>query len=261
VRNRVLGAVAALLLAALGTALVMMYVGGAEERAFAGVETTPILIVTQPVPAGTPADIALQSAELQELPARAVAADAVVDGAAVADLVTTVDLVVGEQLLSSRFASPEKVTADEAIEVPTGEQELSISLDAERTVGGQLVPGDTVGVFISIGNGTEQLPSPEFRSTGFSIHKVLVTNIQSAPAPPAAEPAAEPTSEPIDIEDESTDSEVLPIGELMFTFSVTAEEAEKIVWGREFGTLWLSREPANAIEDGTRVITRENVLQ
>lgn len=255
-RNRVFGAIAALLLAALGTALVMMYVGGAEERAFAGVETTPVLVVTQPVPAGTPADVALQSAQLQELPARAVAADAIADGAAVSDMVTTVDLVAGEQVLSSRFASPEEVAAREAVEVPVGEQEISFSLDAERTVGGQLEPGDTVGVFISIGDVVEGIVG----STRFSVHKVLVTNIQSTPTPPAADPA-EANAQAEGSGNVSEETDVLPTGELMFTVAVTAEEAEKIVWGREFGILSLSREPADAIENGTREITRENVLQ
>lgn len=255
-RSRVLGAAAAVLLAIVGTWLMMTYVSGAEERAWAGVETTAVLVVTEAVPAGTASDVALLSVEQQELPAKAIAEGVVVDTASLAGQVTTVDLVPGEQLLSTRFAPPEEADAEAespVVELPAGYQELSISLDAERTVGGKLAAGDTVGVFISIGNKTETGPTV----THLTLHKVLITDIQGGSSPRTSEDAApEPAAE-----EPAAPTDALPSNALMFTLALTSAEAEKVVWGQEFGTIWLSLEPEDAVEDGTQQITRENVHQ
>ena len=163
--------------------------------------------------------------------------------ATISGLVTTVDLVPGEQLLWSRFIDPaEEGTAD--IEVPEGMQEVSILLEPQRMVGGDITPGDTVGVFVSLGAGVYQIPVPV---THLTLHKVLVTSVQGLPT--AVEGEAAP------------DASGVPEGSLIVTLARPAPDAEKLVFGQEFGTIWLSKEPAGATEDGTRELTPEGIYR
>src|SRR4051794_28275219 len=105
-RRRLLAALAALLLAALGAVVLLAYVRGADSRALAGVQTVGVLVVDQPIPEGTPAEDLTALVRTEQLPARAAVPGRVSDLSALAGEVATVDLQPGEQLLASRFAAP-----------------------------------------------------------------------------------------------------------------------------------------------------------
>ena len=241
-KSRVLASVAAVVLAVAGSILLIAYTNGAEQRALAGVQTAEVLIISAAVPAGTPADVVLRSATKQAVPAKALAADAVSDPAAISGLVTTVDLVSGEQLLSTRFRDPATSQDPGGIPVPAGMQEVSILLEPQRSVGGRLEAGDTVGVFISIGAG---ITKPPAELTHLTLHKVLVTAVQGTPA------QAEGST--------SGASSGAPSEDVLVTLALTAADAEKVVYGQEFGTIWLSDEPSTAGQDGTRELSREGI--
>lgn len=239
-KSRVLALIAAGVLAVAGSFLLMAYTNGAEQRAFAGVQTSEVLIVSAAVPAGTPAGVVLQSATTQEVPAKARPADAVTDPAAITGLVTTVDLVPGEQLLSTRFADPATTQNPGSITVPAGMQEVSILLEPQRAVGGRVQAGDTVGVFIST-----KAPAEVSHLT---LHKVPVTAVQGAV--------------PAEMKDAAAGSNAGAASKsVMVTLALTAADAEKLVYGQEFGTIWLSDEPLTAGEDATRELTREGVYK
>jgi pilus assembly protein CpaB len=225
-------------LAIAGTFLLIAYTNGAEQRALAGVQTAEVLIISAAVPAGTPGDVVLQSASKQAVPAKAVPADAVTDPATISGLVTTVDLVPGEQLLSTRFRDPATSPTPGTAAVPAGMQEVSILLAPQRSVGGRLQAGDTVGVFVSLKTPAEV--------THLALHRVLVTAVQGTPA--AADPASGASS--------GAASE-----DVMVTLALTAADAEKVVYAQEFGTIWLSDEPSTAGQEGTRELTREGIYK
>ncbi|MCU1518656.1 MAG: cpaB [Pseudarthrobacter sp.] len=232
--SRILAAVTAAVLATAGSVLLIAYTNGAEERAFAGVQTAEVLIIGAEVPAGTPADVVLQSATRQAVPAKAVPADAVTDPASISGLVSTVDLVPGEQLLSSRFQDPAMLQTPGTVAVPAGMQEVSILLNPQRSVGGRLQAGDTVGVFVS-------MKAPEV--THLTLHKVLVTAARGTSAA-----ADDPTS------GAATE-------DVLITLALTAADAEKVVYAQEFGAIWLSDEPSTAVQEGTRELTREGIFK
>jgi pilus assembly protein CpaB len=238
VNSRVLAAVAAAVLAIAGTFLLIAYTNGAEQRALAGVQTAEVLILSAAVPAGTPADVVLKSASKQAVPAKALPADAVSDPAAISGLVTTVDLVPGEQLLSTRFRDPATMQTPGTVAVPAGMQEVSILLAPQRSVGGRLQAGDTVGVFVSLKTPAEV--------THLTLHRVLVTALQGTPA--ADDPASDASS--------GAASE-----DVMVTLALTAADAEKVIYGQEFGTIWLSDEPSTAVQEGTRELIREGIYK
>ena len=238
-RRRLLAASAALVLALVGTVVLVAYVRGADARALAGIRTVDVLVVRQPVPAGTTATELAALVEVQQVPAKAAAEGRVVDLDDLDGQVATVDLEPGEQLLAARFAGPDDRLAPGTVAVPAGASEVSVLLEPQRAIGGRLVAGDTVGVLISL-----DLPS-----THVVLHRVLVTQVQGAPAPAADSGEVETASA----------GSAAPSASLMVTLAVTAEQAEGVVFGAEHGSLWLTLEPEGADLDGTEVVTADNV--
>ena len=66
---------------------------------------------------------------MQVLPAKAVAAGTLSSLATISGQVATTDLQPGEQLLASRFVDPASLEDADQIEIPTGMQQLSVSLE------------------------------------------------------------------------------------------------------------------------------------
>jgi pilus assembly protein CpaB len=243
VRRRLLAACAALVLLVVGTAVLVAYVHGADARAFAGAQPVQVLVVDQPIPAGTPGSALTELVRTDTVPAKAAVEGRVTDLGELTGLVATTDLQPGEQLLAGRFRSPDTMQAPGTVAVPKGLQEISVLLDPQRAVGGRLAAGDTVGVYLSL---TEPL-----KQTHAVLHRLLVTQVQGAPAAPA--PDAEATVDPA--------SSSAPASSLMVTLAVDAQDAETVVFGAEHGTLWLSLEPKGSETGGTRVVQPDNVYR
>lgn len=241
-KTRIIGAAAAILMAVIGTVLVLSYVGGAEARALAGTETVDVLVAAKDIPEGTPAEQLASFVTTEQVPAKVVPAGVVADLADLAGQVAAVDLVAGEQLLAARFASPADLPEEGTVAVPEGMQELTISLEPHRVVGGQLAPGDTVGVFFSLEEGPDE---GQGAVTHLTLNKVLVTAVQGLAAAEGTEGAAAP----------------VPAGPVLVTLAVSAADAEKIVYAQEFARTWLSKEPASADTTGTRTLTKEGLYR
>jgi pilus assembly protein CpaB len=245
VRRRVLAAFAAILLLVVGSFVLLAYVRGADERALAGVQTVEVLVVDQKIPAGTAGDQLKGMVRTELVPAKVALDGRVTDLDTLSGHVASADLQVGEQLLTSRFTTTDELQVAGTVAVPDGLQEISVLLEPQRVIGARLVAGDTVGVYLSqeLQNGTKQ--------THGVLHHVLVTQVQGAPAPLAADAEAEAASGP--------PAAGAPAAALMVTLAVTARDAELVVFGMEHGTLWLSLETEGDDTSGTRVIDQDNV--
>jgi pilus assembly protein CpaB len=246
---------AALVLLAVGTAVLLAYVRGADARALAGVRTTEVLVADRVIPEGTPADRLTDLVRIEVLPRKAAVEGRVTDLDELAGLVTTVDVQPGEQLLTSRFGEAETGGAAGTVAVPPGLQEVSVLLEPQRAVGGRLGAGDTVGVVVSIGDGKDT------GETHAVLHEILVTQVQGAPAP--VDPEAEAQVEAAADEGTGTASAgaSVPTQSLMVTLAVSAAQAEAVVYGIEHGSLWLSLEPAGAKTGGTDVLDAGNIYE
>jgi pilus assembly protein CpaB len=237
VPRRVIAAVVAGLLAVVGAALLVGYVSQADARAMAGLDAVDVLVVTKPIAEGTSSADLKGSIEATTLPAAAVVPEALTSLDSVKGLVTVTGLVPGEQLVPERFSSPESLTPSGAVDVPDGQQEVSVLLDAQRVLGGQVSAGDHVGVFVS-------LTEPD--RTSLSLQKVLVTRI--AGTPPA--------------DGESSDASAAALdGSVLVTLALNAHDAEKVVFGAEHGAVWLSLQNDATATGGAAVVTEENVFQ
>jgi pilus assembly protein CpaB len=237
-KRRVIAAIAAVLLAGMGAVLLLAYVGNADRRAVAGLEPRDVLVVIAPVPKGTTAEALSKLVSTKTLPAVSVVEGALTSVASITGQVATTNLEPGEQVLASRFADPATLAHADDTLTPPGMQQLTVSLDRQRVLGGNLTAGSAVGVFVSLPKDGE---SPA--QTHLVQHRVLVTKVDgTSPSQPEGDTPAADSDAP-----------------LLVTLAVKARDAEVLVYGAEHGTVWLSLEPADAVETGTRVVTRENV--
>ncbi|WP_430332003.1 Flp pilus assembly protein CpaB [Rhodococcus sp. ACT016] len=240
-RTRLIAAIAAVVLAVVGTTALIAYVRGADARALEGTRTVDVLVATQPIPKNTPAASLVGTVAAKELPEMAVLPDRVTSLDQLAGQVAITDLLPGEQLVRARFADPATARSKDQGGLPEGMQEVTVLLEPQRALGGHIAAGDTVGVALSF-----QPPVREY-NTHLRMQKVLVTRVQAAPMPAKDEKAADDGPAP------------MPTGELLVTLAVTAPDAERVIFAAENGKLWLTNEPLTANESGTSIVAPGSV--
>ena len=228
-RQKLIGIVASVLLAAVGTGLLVAYVRSAENRALKGEKTVEVLVVSATIPKGTKAEDITSSLRMEQIPVKVATTGALTTTSPLAGKVAAVDLLPGEQLVSTRFTSPA-----EAQGIGAGLLQVTVALEPVRALGGQLRKGDLVGVTVSFGE-------PE--TTHLVLHKVKVTDVRTADGVALTTPGSGPA----------------PATGLLVTLAVDAPSMEKVVFGAEHGRLWLAWQPKEANESGTKIQTKAGV--
>ncbi|QOI62579.1 pilus assembly protein CpaB [Arthrobacter sp. TES] len=235
-KARLLGGIAALLLAVVGTVLLVTYVQGADKRAQQGLEPVNVLVVKERIPAGTKTEDLANKVKTETLPQSAVAQGTISALGDQKGKVTSVDLQPGEQLLGVKLVNPNELVPG-TVPVPEGLQETTFVLAPERILGGRIEAGDTVTVFASF-KLDEAVPAGAGLPAGLTgwknftellQHDVLVTAVQQA-APDAEKSAG------------TEKGVALPNGSAYVTVALSDANASKMVFGAEFGTLWLSKQ-------------------
>lgn len=230
-RRKLMGIIASVVMAAVGTGLLVAYVRGAEDRALDGEEAVGVLVVTETIAKGTKAEDVTANVKLEQVPSKVVAQGAVADLRALSGLVAGGEMLPGEQLVQSRFAA----AAVTGIATPApGSLMVTVAMDALRAIGGQVRAGDSVGVVASFAE-------PE--TSRLVLHKVPVTDVRT-------EAGVGVTGKP--------DGTAVS-GRLWVTLAVDAPSVERVVFAAEHGTLWLAWEPAEADEAGTKLQNRAGV--
>ena len=118
-KTRIIGAIVALILAAVGAFVLVTYVRGADARAAEGAELADVYIVQEAIPEGTPASQSASSSSSIPFPSatsprvRSPTSDRASTG-----LVADAELLPGEQLLSARFIDPAELAARGDVPVP-----------------------------------------------------------------------------------------------------------------------------------------------
>jgi pilus assembly protein CpaB len=260
--RRILGVIGAVALAGIGTLFLVLFVRGAEARALAGQETVEVLVVQEEVPSATRGEDLAGSVVAERVPAKVRAAGSVVDLEDLAGQVAAVDLLPGEQVVASRFVTPAQLAEQSQIEVPEGLQEVTISMEPQRAVGGQLRPGDVVGFFSSFdlddGREDEEIAAEDrddyrqrlSETTKVILHQVLVTNVQVEQLPQTVLG---------EDETEQTGPDLAPTGNLLVTLAVDTSQAERIVFTAEHGTVWLTAQNEDTNEEGSVLRVPRNI--
>lgn len=268
--KRIVGVVLAVLLAVIGTGVLVAYVNTAEQRALAGEELVDVLVVTQATARGTSPTELADRVRVEQVPVK-IRSDGAVDDLddIDAELVTAVGLVPGEQVLRQRFTVADQLAR---VEVPPGLLQVTVAIDPQRSLGGNVRAGQTVAVVASftgsssdeededeVAEGTSS-PTAHEDTTHVILHKVLVTHVQLTARSTATTPGASQ-----DADEESADADtspgLAPPGELLVTLAVDAPSVERVVFAAEHGSVWLSAEPEEAPEAGTRIQTRDRIFE
>jgi pilus assembly protein CpaB len=249
-----LGMIAALLLAAVGTFTIVAYVHGANKRALDGQQVIDVLVVQKTIPAGTPADALGKSVALESVVKKVEAEGAVTNIKDLKGRVASATLVPGEQLVQARFTNASAFRASGAgVSVPAGLLESTIALDPERALGGLVTPGAHVAVTASFG-AKDNSPA----ATHIILHQVLVTNVQLTQASDSKALSSASTTSASGSGPKDGNA---PAGRLFVTLALDAASSERVIFAAEQGTLWLSSEPTGAPTAGTKIVTRGDVLQ
>lgn len=155
-KRRVLTIGLAVLLAALGTTGLLIYVNQADARAVAGQQPVTVLVAAKQVPGGTPAGQALSAGLLHSLtlPAGSVPPDAVESITPdLTGLVTSTDLPPGQLLLRQMLVGSAAATG--GLRIPEGMLALSVKLCMAEGVAGNVAPGSKIVVFDTVLHGND----------------------------------------------------------------------------------------------------------
>jgi pilus assembly protein CpaB len=223
--RRTLLLIAALVVAALGTVLIFIYVKGADDRAQDDATIVEVLVATQKVEAGTTAGDASSAGafEIAEVPDSARADGALADVSIVSDQVALSPIFPGQQILAQMFGAP---GTNSTLAVPKGKLAISVQLGDPERVAGFVVPGSDVAIFATVtpqgGLATEGettrvlLPTVEVIGVGASTVTTQTTTTDSG---------------------ESTTSE---IPQTILTLSVDQTDAEKVINAQTSGSLYFA---------------------
>ncbi len=233
-RQKLVGIVASVVLAGVGTGLLVTYVRSAEDRALEGEKTASVLVVTDTIPKGTRAEDITGKVKTEQVPTKVMANGAIATLGPIAGRVSAVDLLPGEQLVSTRFATP--TAASTKTTAPPGSLQVTVALDAVRALGGRVREGDSVGVLMSFDD-------PE--TTHLVLQKIPVTDVRSVEGAPVTGTVS--------------NTGTAPVGTFLVTLALDAASVEKVVFAAEHGRMWLSWEPKDANEGGTKVQTKTGV--
>jgi pilus assembly protein CpaB len=244
-----LAGTAAVALALVGAILIIFYANGADARAMASTNPRKVLVVQKAILAGTPVNDMTASLVIEDVPAAGVATTALTSLDGKGGMVAAVDLVPGEQLLAERLVAPADAKTSGAPKVPAGLQEVTFELEPKMVVGGRLEAGDHVAIGFSFPAGADK-SKPAEPTTQLALRKVLVTAVQRA---------AQPTAKPTD--GTNPQDTTLPQGSFIVTVAVSDVDASKIIFTTINGSLWLTKEPLDAQDNGGFIARKDTVYK
>jgi pilus assembly protein CpaB len=295
-KRRIVGILAAVILATIGTVALVGYVQSAKDEAIAQERMVEVYVVDKLVPKGAAAETIKASVSVEQVPARLEQPGAIEDLKEVGANVAAADLQPGDQLLAARLVPKNEV----AVEVKDKVQ-VSAVLTPERAVGGTLKKGDLVGVYLSFdpfeydtaGYEAETVDAIASSDSTDTADAAVSTDATTDPSTDTSDTAATPdassdgnenkqtpnvtrlefqhvlvtkvqtTNAPVmpDESDQEEDSvEQVTGSQYIVTLALSPEQSERFVFATEFGKVWLSNQPASVTDDGTRLVTLGDVF-
>lgn len=238
--------IAALVVAALGTALVWMYASRADERAQAGAEQVQVLVATAGITAGTTGAAISESGsvELTTLSAASVPPGALSDLTPVTDLVTVGSIFTGQVLLEPMFGT--QVESSGGLTLEEGQMAVSVSLGDPQRVAGFVSPGSEVAVFLTAsGSGGE-----DEQQTALLLERVKVIAVG-----PTTISATTTTTEG----GQTTNTEEIPTA--ILTLAVNQDQAQRIIQATSAGTMYFALlNEASELDPDRAGTTNENIF-
>lgn len=242
-RRRIIITLAAVLLTLFGMVVIVAYVSAAESRALEGTQLVPVLVATDEIDANTPAGEIGALVTTEEVPERLRQQDAIRNLENLQGQVTTSPIRAGEQIVQRQFDDASAVQPQGAADVDEANSILTISLPSERAVGGSLSAGDRVSVIVSTSEATVQGEADPQQTvttddtTGTVLSRVPVVEVRGGVTEESGEAA----------------------GTIVVSLEVDEDDAEIIVFGLEFGSVWLTLNGENAPRANVDTVTKDDL--
>lgn len=233
--------VAALVVAALGTTMVFIYVSKVNDQAIAKQDPVRVLVAKKPIAPGTTYKDASDAASFEK---KTVSRDALVEGAlgSTAPLVgkvSTTAIYPGEQIIPQMFGAPGEVSS---LSVPEDMLAMSVQLDDPAQVAGFVEAGTDVAIFltrpVAKGGGGDE--------TRLLLPKVKVLAIGNQ------------TAVPQDTTTSGTEGASVP--KTILTIAVSQQDYQRVLFGSTHGTLNLALLGKNAKAETSVGATNESNL-
>lgn len=258
-KRRVIALVAALVLAGVGTFVLVGFVRGAEDRATAGQQLAEVYVIETQIPQGTAGEDVAQYLRRAEVLVDTLSPDAVVSLDELEGFVAETNLFVNDQLTRTRWVTPEELANDfqpvieTRVDVPEGYMTLPVSLSAEQALAGTIRPGDTVAVVGFLGGfpseneqgtvtvGDDEVAIPETAdgdgggqepAAHIMLHNVLVVEVLASAPPTFVEPAPGTPA--------ASRALLAPTGNFVVTFALEPNDVERMVFLAKEGEIWLA---------------------
>lgn len=142
--------VVAVVVAALGAALVFVYAQDAEDRAAAKVQTQQVLVANKMIMPGESAADAADAGKLLSLPVpeAQVLEGSTNNGDDFADKVALTTIYPGEQLVTQKFGAIEDIEGATQLPIPAGKVAVTLEMTETGRVGGFAKPGSHVAILM-----------------------------------------------------------------------------------------------------------------
>jgi len=243
-RRGILLTVAAII-AALGTALVFIYVKGADARAGEAYDTVEVLRAVKVIEPGESVQAASAAGkfELEPVPKAQLLAGNLADTSSLTGKVATTTIYPGEQIIASKFGGSAEVSAG-VLPIPNKMMAISVNLTDPARVAGFVNPGAEVAIFSTYTDLNSGEPG-----TRMLLPKVQVIGVGSTA------PGQTTTTE----EDGTETTEVLP--NALLTIAVTKDQAERVLYAAANGELAFGLLTTNSEVPKGNGVTAQNLFQ
>ncbi|MEP9365610.1 Flp pilus assembly protein CpaB [Nocardioides sp. CN2-186] len=207
--------IGAVLAAALGAALVFVYVQGADARAASQYDVVDVLRATAVISSGESIETASQSGKLalQKVPRAQVMPDALTSIDPLSGQVALTTIYPGEQIITDKFGG--QAAAPTALQIPKGKVAVSVNLTDPARVAGFVNPGSEVAIFHSMAGVYTRL----------LLGRVTVLGVGSTT------PVSTTTT------DDSGQQTTEQLPRTLMTLAVDQEDAERVIFGSLNGEL------------------------
>jgi pilus assembly protein CpaB len=215
----------AVFVALIGTALVFLYVRGADNRAQSQFASVTVLKATQNIASGESYDDAVRAGKVASasVPQNQLNSGYQTSMTALKGKIASVPIFAGQQIISGQFGNTVEATSSN-LPIPKGMIAISVQLTDPERVAGNVYPGSRVAVFSSGLGGPEKHATSLTAATDTAegevallLPDVLVLNVGSP---------VQATSTTTDESGIQT-TETLP--RTLLTVAVTQKDAEKII--------------------------------
>lgn len=212
--------VVAVVVAAMGAALVFLYVKGADSRAEQRFDTVEVLRATSLIEPGESVEDAQAAGKLA---LQAVAKDQLLEGyqqttESLAGTVALAPIYPGEQIISAKFGAT--AATQSSLQIPDGQLAVSVNLTDPARVAGFVNPGSQVSIFLSSTD-----PSNGSQFTRLLLDRVTILGVGSTT----------PVSTTKTDESGASTTEQLP--RTLLTLALDQKQAEKVLYSATIGEL------------------------